>query len=183
MSSASPEASLLAVDGLAYGYGTRVLQRDLDFSVAAGEVLCVIGGSGCGKSTLLRHLVGLDRPAAGSVLIDGEDLHAGSAAEPPAKVAGDSPAALAAGQLGLALREPGADERRAAGVERGMMVEGVTGPAARAGIVAGDVLLSINGQPVQSVEQVRGILRSKPGSVALLVERQGERIFVPVKLG
>ena len=155
----------------------------------SGDVVTAVNGEPVVRSGALSSLIGMSAPGDKVRLKVWRDrawqeveVRLGGA-EPPAKVAGDSPAALTAGQLGLALREPGADERRAAGVERGMMVEGVTGPAARAGIVAGDVLLSINGQPVQSVEQVRGILRSKPGSVALLVERQGERIFVPVKLG
>ena len=76
MSSASPEPPRLAVEGLAYGYGDRVLQHDLDFAVAPGEVLCVIGGSGCGKSTLLRVLTGLLPPLAGKVRIGGEDFWA-----------------------------------------------------------------------------------------------------------
>jgi serine protease Do len=59
----------------------------------------------------------------------------------------------------------------------------VAGPAARAGLAPGDVLLAINGQPVSSVEQVKSVMAQKPQSVALLVERRGERIFVPVNLG
>ena len=62
-------------------------------------------------------------------------------------------------------------------------VEGVAGPAARAGIEAGDVLLAINGKPVQSIEQVKAVMQGKPKSVALLVQRDGEKIFVPVNLG
>ena len=45
------------------------------------------------------------------------------------------------------------------------------------------MLLAINGRPVQSVEQVKGVLAGKPKSVALLVQRQGEKIFVPVNVG
>ena len=71
MSSASPEPSRLAVEGLSYGYDARVLQHDLEFAVGQGEVLCVIGGSGCGKSTLLRVLTGLLPPLQGIVRIDG----------------------------------------------------------------------------------------------------------------
>ena len=52
----------------------------------------------------------------------------------------------------------------------------------RAGIEAGDVLLAINGKPVSSIEQIRGVLKSQPKSVALLVQRQGNQIFVPVPL-
>ena len=58
--------------------GGRVVQQGLDFDIRRGEVLGVVGPSGCGKSTLLRHLVGLARPAAGQVLLDGCDLHHGS---------------------------------------------------------------------------------------------------------
>ena len=49
-------------------YGDFVLQRDLNFTVNRGDIFIVMGGSGCGKSTLLRHLVGLQKPAAGKVL-------------------------------------------------------------------------------------------------------------------
>ena len=74
MSSASPDPPRLAVQGLSYGYGSRVLQHDLDFSVGAGEVVCVIGGSGCGKSTLLRVLTGLLPPLKGRVWIEGRSF-------------------------------------------------------------------------------------------------------------
>jgi serine protease Do len=63
------------------------------------------------------------------------------------------------------------------------VVEQVSGAAARAGIETGDVLLAINGKPVSSIEQIRGVLKSQPKSVALLVQRQGNQIFVPVPLG
>jgi len=56
---------------LTMAYGDFVIQRDLNFSVAQGEIFIIMGGSGCGKSTLLRHLIGLIRPAKGDVLYDG----------------------------------------------------------------------------------------------------------------
>jgi serine protease Do len=63
------------------------------------------------------------------------------------------------------------------------VVEGVAGASARAGLMPGDVLLSINGIPLKTVDQVREIMGKKPKSVALLVLREGTRIFVPVELG
>ncbi|NUZ07150.1 Do family serine endopeptidase [Piscinibacter koreensis] len=87
------------------------------------------------------------------------------------------------GHLGLALRPLTRDERRQAHVDEGLVVEQVTGPAAKAGVVPGDVLLSINGKPVESVDAVRKVLGGKPKNVALLVQRDGEKIFVPVKIG
>jgi lipoprotein-releasing system ATP-binding protein len=50
--------------------------RDLDLSVAAGERLAIIGVSGSGKTTLLQLLGGLDAPDAGTVHVDGQDIHA-----------------------------------------------------------------------------------------------------------
>ncbi|NLF60170.1 MAG: ATP-binding cassette domain-containing protein [Lentisphaerae bacterium] len=57
-------------------YGSRVIQRDLTFTVRRGEIFIVMGGSGCGKSTLLRHLIGLQAPADGVILRDGQDFWA-----------------------------------------------------------------------------------------------------------
>ncbi len=155
----------------------------------AGDVVTAVDGEPVVRSGALSSLIGMSAPGERVKLKIWRDrawqeveVRLGGA-EAPRKVAADASVPVPAGQLGLALREPGADDRRAAGVAPGMLVEGVSGPAARAGIEVGDVLLSINGQSVRSVEQVRGILNAKPGSVALLVERQGERIFVPVKLG
>ena len=55
------------VRDLTMAYGDFVIQRDLTFKVAAGDIFIIMGGSGCGKSTLLRHLVGLKAPAKGQV--------------------------------------------------------------------------------------------------------------------
>jgi iron complex transport system ATP-binding protein len=65
---------LLEARGLAIGHGGRVLARGLSLSLAAGEVLCLLGPNGAGKTTLLRTLLGLLRPHAGSVLLDGRGL-------------------------------------------------------------------------------------------------------------
>ena len=104
-------------------------------------------------------------------------------AESEGKQVADAGTGAQGGQLGVALRPLTPEERKAAKVEQGMVVENVDGPAARAGIEAGDVLLAINGRPVQSVDQIKSVLSAKPKSVALLVQRDGEKIFVPVKLG
>ncbi|HEY6554852.1 MAG TPA: ATP-binding cassette domain-containing protein [Vicinamibacteria bacterium] len=57
-------------------YGDRVIQKDLSFTVGRGEVFVIMGDSGCGKSTLMRHMIGLQAPAAGEVLYDGEPFWA-----------------------------------------------------------------------------------------------------------
>ncbi len=61
-----------------YGSGETEVRAvdDISFSVDKGEFLCIIGASGSGKSTLLHLLGGVDRPSAGKVFIDGQDIYA-----------------------------------------------------------------------------------------------------------
>jgi len=65
---------IIQVRGLCAAYGHTLVLRDIDFCVRQGEVLAVLGGSGSGKSTLLRHMIGLQQPSAGSILMDGDDM-------------------------------------------------------------------------------------------------------------
>ena len=62
--------------GRTYRDGDRrvTVLRDIDFTLAAGEKVAIIGASGCGKSTLLNLLGGLDKPSEGKVLVRGQDL-------------------------------------------------------------------------------------------------------------
>lgn len=87
------------------------------------------------------------------------------------------------GRLGLSLRPLAPEEKQVAHVDGGLLVEQVGGAAALAGVQPGDVLVSINGLPASSVEQVRNVVAKAEKSVALLIERDGERIFVPVPMG
>ena len=91
--------------------------------------------------------------------------------------------AVGQGKLGLALRPLQPQERREAEVENGLLIEDAAGPSALAGVQAGDVLLAINGTPAQSVEQVREVAAKAGKSVALLIQRGSDRIFVPVRVG
>ena len=64
------EAHIIVQD-LTMAYGSFVVQRDLTFTVNRGDIFIIMGGSGCGKSTLLRHMIGLKKPARGTVSYDG----------------------------------------------------------------------------------------------------------------
>ena len=68
MSSSRPH---IVVEDLKIGWGSRVLMEHVTFEVDRGATCAILGGSGCGKSTLLRHLIGLERPIAGRIDIDG----------------------------------------------------------------------------------------------------------------
>ncbi len=74
-------APLIEVHGLDAWFGRRKILHGVDFTVRSGEIRVIMGGSGSGKSTLLRHLLGLIRPAAGSVRILGMELTRASPAE------------------------------------------------------------------------------------------------------
>ena len=87
------------------------------------------------------------------------------------------------GRLGLALRPLQPDEKQEADIDNGLLVQQASGPAALAGVQAGDVLLSINGVPVKNIDQVRATVARSQKSVALLILRGDSKIFVPVNLG
>lgn len=72
---------VIDVRGLDAWYGRRQVLHGVDFSVAPGEIRVVMGGSGSDKSTLLRHLIGLQKPRAGTVNLLGTDLARASARE------------------------------------------------------------------------------------------------------
>ncbi len=65
---------MLAVSHLFKKYGAVTVVNDVSFTVAKGEILSITGPSGAGKSTLLHLMGALDKPDAGSVLIDGVDI-------------------------------------------------------------------------------------------------------------
>lgn len=79
------DAPVIEMRGIVTRFGNSVVHDGVDLSVARGEVVALVGGSGSGKTTLLRHVIGLTRPAEGSVSLFGEPLFAGSAREQQAR--------------------------------------------------------------------------------------------------
>ncbi len=155
----------------------------------AGDVITEVNGEPVVRSGNLSSLIGMSAPGERIKLKVWRDraertieAKLGSASS-EGKTVADASAGAERGSLGLTLRPLTSDEKREAKVDSGLVVEDVDGAAERAGIQAGDVLLAINGKPVQSIEQVKSVMAGKPKSVALLVQREGEKIFVPVKVG
>ncbi|MET3133783.1 serine protease Do [Oxalobacteraceae bacterium GrIS 1.11] len=154
-----------------------------------GDVIRKLNGQSIISSGDLPALIDISTPgdkATLEVWRDGKTVtlaaKLGNAADKVADVSrNDTPAGKV--KLGLALRPLQSDERRAAGLDSGLLVEDAGGAAAYAGVQAGDVLLSVNGKPVNSVEQVRDVVSKSAKSVALLIQRGSDRIFIPVRLG
>ena len=94
-------------------------------------------------------------------------LEVGVAAAKDAKVASADESADH-GRLGITVRPLTPEEQRQADVRGGVLVEGASGPAARAGIQPGDVVLSLNGTPVTGVEQLRELITKTGKHVAVL---------------
>ena len=64
----------LDIVGLRKSFGDTQVLRQIDLSLADGEMLVIVGASGCGKSTLLRLVAGLETPTEGSIILDGKDI-------------------------------------------------------------------------------------------------------------
>ena len=86
-------------------------------------------------------------------------------------------------RLGLSVRPLHNDERGEHGTDVGLMIEKVFGPASRSGIMAGDILLAIDGHPIDSANQIKAAVGPSDKAVALLVQRNGERMYIPIRLG
>lgn len=71
----------VAVEGLSKSFGHFEVLKNVTFSVKPGEIFVLMGPSGSGKSVLLKHIVGLERPTAGRVTVDGRDAAAESTRE------------------------------------------------------------------------------------------------------
>jgi branched-chain amino acid transport system ATP-binding protein len=72
--SAQSSAPVLALENLAAGYDGAAVLRGLDLTVAAGEVVALLGANGAGKTTTLRAISGIVHPLQGRILFAGEDL-------------------------------------------------------------------------------------------------------------
>jgi phospholipid/cholesterol/gamma-HCH transport system ATP-binding protein len=83
----------LQVRGLRKSYGGHLVLKGLDFEVHPGEIFVIMGPSGSGKSVLLKHLIGLERPDAGEILIEGRPI--------------DSPEVLAGYRLAMVFQSGG----------------------------------------------------------------------------
>ena len=177
--------------GLPDSNGALVSQVEKDSPAAkagfkSGDVIRKIDGVAVVDSTDVTSRVG---SAAPGTTLNVEVWRAGKALELSAKVGtlDDGKVAKAddegeaKGKLGVVVRQRSADEQRG-GEKSGLVVERAGGAAARAGVQAGDVIVGVGASSVNSVEELRSAVDKAGKTVALLIERQGQQIYVPVKV-
>ena len=68
------EANAIEIQGLWTQFGSHVVHKDLNLTIKRGEIVSIVGGSGSGKTTLLREILGLQKPARGTVKVLGTDI-------------------------------------------------------------------------------------------------------------
>src|SRR5213592_2369818 len=151
----------------------------------AGDVITEVNGEAIVRSGQLSSRIGLASPGETVRLkvwrdksARDVDIKLGRVSEKEQQASTDEEEGGDTPRLGLSMRPLTKEEKSQAKLDHGLVIEDVGGAAARAGIEPGDVLLAVNGKPVSSIEQVKGVLASKPKTVALLVQREGERLFV-----
>jgi serine protease Do len=157
----------------------------------SGDIIRKVDGQPIVESTDLTSMVSLAKPGQKlglEVWRDGKLLHLNlTLGKANDKGDMDDNGVLASAdnsaKLGLALRALDPAERRQSGIREGLLIEDAAGAAADAGVQQGDVLLAVNGKPVTSVQQVHDLVGKATKSVALLIQRGDERIFIPVRIG
>jgi serine protease Do len=156
--------------------------------IKVGDVILKFNGASIVDAGSLSQRVGVATPgqkASIEIWRDGKtlDLTATIGNAATLAAADDSSGDASQAKLGLALRPLSPEERQQAGVPGGLVVEDAQGRAAEAGIQQGDVVLSVDGTPVQSVAQLRKMVKDHDKQIALLIQRGDARLFVPVTLG
>ncbi len=156
--------------------------------IEPGDVIVKFDGKEIASSSELPPLVAQVTPGS---TVPIEVWRNGSAKELKATVGemtdnvrvASAKAEAGSGKLGVAVRPLSPEEKKAADVASGVLVEDVAGAAERAGVRAGDLIVAVNNVPVTSPEQLKELIGKAGKTVALLVQREDARIFIPVPLG
>ena len=156
----------------------------------AGDVVLGVNGKQIGESADLPRVIGEKRPGTRirmEVWRDGRSRELVATldeltADTLASTSTPSQVESLNTNLGLSARALTEQEASQLRLRGGLVVEGVDGPAARAGMQRGDIVLALNNQPVTSVAEFRSLLKSAGKRFALLIQRGEARIFVPLRL-
>jgi serine protease Do len=156
--------------------------------VEPGDVILKVNGNPVSQSNELPAVIAALQPGTSVTLQiwrqhTTHDVSVKLAELEDKRVARNSDHPQSGGKLGLAVRPLTGQEQRQAKTEGGVVVEQARGPAADAGLQQGDIVLSANGAPISSVDDLRSAVEKSKGHVALLVQRGDARLFVPVRVG
>ncbi|MEO6929311.1 MAG: Do family serine endopeptidase [Casimicrobiaceae bacterium] len=154
----------------------------------AGDVITAFEGHPIARSADLPPLVASASPGKSvqmDIWRDGKPLtlSATLGTLDAQQVASADQAAPTGGKLGVAVRPLSPQEKNDSELDHGVVVEDVGGAAAAAGVQPGDVILSVNRTKVTSPSQLQDLIGKAGKTVALLVQRDDARIFIPVKIG
>jgi serine protease Do len=158
-----------------------------------GDVVLEVDDKPIDQSSALSNTIAAIKPGTDTKLTvwrggkeEHVDVHVAQLEEPETRAAGARPSNKSeeGAKLGLVVRPLSPEEKQSVGTEGSLVVEDVQGPAARAGLQPGDVILAVNNRSVRSVQDLRTEAAKLRGgdSAALLVERGGNQIFVPVRV-
>ena len=161
--------------------------------IDSGDVILRFNGKAVNSSEDLPRIVGATRPgtkvavqvwrnkAARDVQVVVGELQDDRAARQSRRGGGKPPAAMS--QYGMALADLSEAQRKELKVDGGALVENTQGPATRAGIRRGDIILAVNNQDVKSVEHFKELMSQfeKGRIVALLIRRGTNSLYIPFK--
>jgi serine protease Do len=165
--------------------------------IEVGDVILKFDGKDVNSSEDLPRLVGGTKPKSKAsvqlmrnkatrdvtVVVGEMQDEARTAQRPQRRGPGGKPPSEPVSRFGMTLSEPSAEQRNQLKITGGVLVEDVQGPAARAGIRRGDIILAVNNQDVKSLEgfvQLMGQVE-KGRIVALLVRRGANALYIPFR--
>ncbi|HEU4515753.1 MAG TPA: DegQ family serine endoprotease [Steroidobacteraceae bacterium] len=175
--------------------GALVSQVDSDGPAAEaglkpGDVILAVDGQAIERSSEVPPLIAAVKPGKQASLTVWRDrsertmkVKVEQLEEEPAVARRNAPADSGTGKFGLAVRPLTGNERERLGTDGRLVVEDADGPAAIAGVERGDVILAVNNRPVTSIGEFRTAVNASSGTVALLIQRDGAEIFIPVRTG
>ncbi len=158
--------------------------------IRPGDVIIGFNGKEVDSSTELPALVGATSPgtkaevkiwrngAAQNLDVTIGELSSGSAPAVPV------PQRLSVNRIGLGLRNLGADQKNAAGVDHGILIVKVKGAVLQSQLAEGDIILSLNHTEITSVDQFNDLISEIPRgkTVALLIKRGNNSVYIPIKV-
>lgn len=158
--------------------------------IKPGDVIVSVNGQAVDDSATLSRVIAEQKPGRGvtlEVIRNGRsrtvDVELGEAERAMLALDDKDSASGKPGRLGVVVRELDAQARRAHGVDQGVLVAQAQGPAARAGLRAGDIILAVNRTAVRDADDLMSLIDTASDHVALLVRRDDAEIYIPVRLG